>query len=97
MTIRLTILSAVEVLIFVGALIVYLQRIVAALERIGGTPTSSLGRVSFGVRAIEKETSHLAPQVTQLNTGLGALAGKLGIVDGHLAAVSGRLAGEEAS
>ncbi len=95
--IRLTILSALEVLAFVGALIVYLVRIVDSLERTGGSPASSLARVSFGVRAIEKETSHLAPQVTQLNEGLTALAGKLGVVDEHLGAVAGRLTGEDVS
>ena len=95
MTIRLTILSALEVLAFVGALIAFLGRIVAALERIGGSPSSSLAKVSFGVRAIEKETSHLAPQVTQLNQGLIALGGKLAVVDGHLGTVAGKLADEK--
>jgi len=91
MTIRLTILSALQVLAFVGALIALLGRIVSTLERIGGSPTSSLARVSFGVRAIEKETSHLAPQVTQLNQGLIALGGKLRVVDSHLGTVAGAL------
>ncbi len=93
MYVRLTVLTALQVLAFVGALVAFLQRIVATLERIGGTPTSYLAKVSFGVRAIEKETSHLGPQVTQLNQGLLALAGKLGIVDGHLDAVATKLAG----
>jgi len=88
MPIRLTILSALEVLAFVGALVTMLGRIVSALERIGGSPTSSLAKVGFGVRAIEKETSHLAPQVTRLNEGLISLGGKLGVVDGHLGAVA---------
>ena len=92
MTIRLTILSALQVLAFAGALIAFLGRIVATLERIGGSPTSSLAKVSFGVRAIEKETSHLAPQVTQLNQGLISLGGKLGVVDSHLETVAGALA-----
>ncbi len=92
MTVRLTILSALEVLVFVGALIAFLGRIVSALERIGGSPSSSLAKVSFGVRAIEKETSHLPPQVTHLNQGLIALGGKLAVVDTHLGAVAERLA-----
>ena len=92
MTIRLTILSALQVLAFVGALIAFLERVVSTLERIGGSPTSSLAKVSFGVRAIEKETSHLAPQVTQLNQGLIALGGKLELVDAHLGTVAGTLA-----
>ncbi len=93
MTVRLTILSALEVLVFVGALIAFLGRIVSALERIGGSPSSSLAKVSFGVRAIEKETSHLAPQVTHLNQGLIALGGKLAVVDTHLRTVAERLTG----
>ena len=93
MIIRLTILTALEVLAFAGALIAFLGRIVAQLERIGGSPASSLAKVSFGVRAIEKETSHLAPQVTELNKNLTALAGKLGVVDAHLGAVAQRLGG----
>ena len=92
MTVRLTILSALQVLAFVGALIAFLGRIVSALERIGGSPTSSLARVSFGVRAIEKETSHLAPQVMRLNEGLVSLGGKLTVVETHLATVAEQLA-----
>ena len=88
MTVRLTILSVLQVLVFAGALIAFLRRIVATLERIGGSPTSDLAKISFGVRAIEKETSHLAPQVTQLNGGLTELAGKLTVVDAHLATVA---------
>ncbi|HSH79093.1 MAG TPA: hypothetical protein VLA19_11255 [Herpetosiphonaceae bacterium] len=93
MIVRLTILTALEVLAFAGALIAFLTRIVSQLERIGGSPSSSLAKVSFGVRAIEKETSHLAPQVIDLNQGLTTLAGKLSVVDGHLGAVARRLGG----
>ncbi len=88
MIIWLTLLSALQVLAFVGALVAFLQRIAATLERIGGVPTSYLAKISFGVRAIEKETSHLAPQVTQLNVGLSALRDKLGGVDGQLGSVA---------
>ncbi len=88
MIVRLTLLSALQVLVFVGALVAFLQRIVKALESIGGTPTSYLAKISFGVRAIEKETSHLGPQVTQLNGGLTALGDKLGVVDDHLKTVA---------
>lgn len=96
MNIRLTILSALEVLAFVGALIVFLRRIVTSLERIGGSPTSSLAKIRFGVRAIEKQTSHLGPQVTRLNQNLTLLGGKLHLVDGHLAAVDAALAARPA-
>jgi hypothetical protein len=87
MNILLTVLTALLILVFVGVLIYYLRRIVVALERIGGSPTSYLAKLGFGVRAIERETSHLAPQVTQLNQGLTALAEGLGAVDEHLKAV----------
>ncbi len=96
MIVRLTILTALEALAFVGALVAFLKRIVSTLESIGGSPTSYLAKVSFGVRAIEKETSHLALQVTQLNQGLTALAGKLGVVDRHLETVAKRLGGDNA-
>lgn len=87
MNVLLTVLTALLILVFVGALIHYLRRIVVALEGIGGHSQSYLAKLGFGVRAIEKETSHLAPQVIQLNQGLTALAEGLGAVDGHLKAV----------
>ncbi|MDP9311826.1 MAG: hypothetical protein M3R24_13255 [Chloroflexota bacterium] len=88
MIVWLTLLSALQVLAFVGALVAFLRRIAATLERIGGLPTSYLAKISFGVRAIEKETSHLAPQVTHLNSGLTTLRDKLGGVDAHLGTVA---------
>ena len=88
MAVLLAVLSALETLTFVGALVAYLARITKALEAIGGKPTSSLAKLAFGLRAIEKETSHLAPQVIQLNAGLTSLGGKLGVVDGRLQAVA---------
>jgi len=87
MNVLLTVLTALLILVFVGVLLYYLRRIVVALESIGGSSTSYLAKLSFGVRAIEMETSHLAPQVTQLNQGLAALAEGLTAVDGHLKAV----------
>ncbi len=91
MPVVLAVLSALEILTFVGALVAYLARITKALEAIGGKADSSLAKLAFGLRAIEKETSHLAPQVTQLNAGLTSLGGKLGVVDGHLQAVAAAL------
>jgi hypothetical protein len=88
MAVLLAVLSALEILTFVGALVAYLARITRALEAIGGKADSSLAKLAFGLRAIEKETSHLAPQVTQLNAGLTGLGGKLGVVDDRLQAVA---------
>ena len=86
MVLLLTVLTAVAVLALVAALVVYLVRIIRVLERIGGTPTSLLAKIRLGVRAIEQETSALAPEVTRLNRGLTAIAGGLKAVDDRLAA-----------
>ena len=95
MRVRLTILSALEVLAFAGTLVYFLGRIVKALESIGGSANSYLARLGYGIRAIEKETSHLAPQVLQLNEGLTALAGGLSAVDGHLHSVAHALSADK--
>ena len=80
----LTLLSAVLVLVFFGVLAYALVKISAALRSIGGTPTSYLAKLRLGLRAIEKETSHLAPQVIKINAGLTQIAGGLMSVDKHL-------------
>ena len=80
----LTFLTALLVLVFFGVLAYALVRISGALIAIGGKPTSYLAKLRMGLRAIEKETSHLAPQVTQVNAGLTQIAGGLASVDKHL-------------
>jgi hypothetical protein len=85
MTVLLTALTALLVLLFFGVLAFALTRIAAVLESIGGTPTSYLAKLRLGLRAIEKETSHLAPQVRQVNAGLAQIATGLGSVERHLA------------
>lgn len=80
----LTVLTAILVLAFFFVLTVALVYISGALESIGGTPTSFLAKLRMGLRAIEKETSHLTPQVIQINAGLSQIAGGLGSVDKHL-------------
>ncbi len=81
--VTLTCLAAVLLLVVVA---VNLVRIIHALEWIGGTPISWLAKIRFGLRAIETETGHLAPLVTNLNTGLGALDGGLRQVENDLSA-----------
>lgn len=87
----LTILTALAVLLLFGALAFFLIRIVATLTSISGEPmgyssrSSYVGKIAFGVRAIEMQTSHLAPEVTQLNAGLSQAAEGLRSIDGHLA------------
>lgn len=79
-----TVLTALLVLLFFGVLAYALVKINAALRSIGGTPTSYLAKLRLGLRAIEKETSHLAPNVLAINAGLKQIAGGLGSVDKHL-------------
>jgi len=81
--VTLTCLAAVLLLVVVAANLV---RIIHALEWIGGTPVSWLAKIRFGLRAIETQTGLLAPLVTNLNTGLGALDGGLRQVENDLSA-----------
>ena len=80
----LTWLTALLVLVFFGVLAYALTKIGAVLRSIGGTPTSWLAKLRLGMRAIEKETSHLGPQVIKINAGLTQIAGGLKSVDKHL-------------
>ena len=80
----LPLLSAVLVLVFFVVLAYALVKISAVLESIGGTPTSFLAKLRLGLRAIEKETGHLGPQVIKINAGLTQIAGGLASVDKHL-------------
>ncbi len=81
--VTLTCLAAVLLLVVVA---INLIRINHALEWIGGKPVSWLAKIRFGLRAIETETGQLAPLVTNLNTGLGALDGGLRQVESDLRA-----------
>lgn len=78
-----TLTSALVLLVFV-VLAVALVKISNELRAIGGTPTSFLAKLRLGLRAIERETSHLTPQATQLNQSLSQVAAGLKAVDAHL-------------
>lgn len=90
MSILLMVLSALAVLILVGVLVYFLLRIITTLESIGGEPRgyssrlSGLGKIAFGVRAIEQQTSHLGPEVLRLNASLDQAAAGLKSIDEHL-------------
>lgn len=88
--VTLTCLAAVLLLLVVA---VNLVRIIGALEGIGGTPVSWLAKIRFGLRAIETETGQLAPLVTTLNAGLGAVDGGLRQVERDLSAAVSSLRG----
>ena len=72
------------------ALAAYVRAIVRELEGIGGPatrfirPVNYLSKIRVGLRAIEVETAHLAPQVTQLNETLTAIRDGLRAIDASL-------------
>ncbi len=91
MFVLLAALSALAVVVLFGALVFYLVKIIEVLDSIGGeTPrgyssrSSYLSKIAFGVRAIERQTDHLGPEVTRLNESLGRAADGLRSIDGHL-------------
>ncbi len=76
--------SGVAVLGFFLVIAFALLRIDPLLEAIGGRGDSYLARLRLGLRAIERETSHLPVAVPRINAGLGELAGGLTAVDATL-------------
>ena len=73
------------------ALALFLRAIDGALETIGGpatrfvAPANYLAKIRLGVRAIERQTDALAPQVGRLNEGLTAIRDGLRAIDDNLA------------
>jgi hypothetical protein len=73
------------------ALALFLRAIDGELETIGGpatrfvAPTNYLSKIRLGVRAIERQTDALAPQVGRLNEWLTAIRDGLRAIDGNLA------------
>lgn len=65
--------TAVEIILVIGVLAVYLALIVRTLKR----TNRYLGQVAFGVRAIESQTAPIGPSVTRINQQLAAIAGAL--------------------
>ena len=80
----LIIFTTVLVLIFVGALIIFVTQILELLVNIGGNGNSFLAKLRLGLRAIETETGHLPVQVIKLNETLTNTAAGLKVVNGHL-------------
>jgi len=89
----LTLLSCLAAVALLGTVAVYLVLIHRELNGIGGSPVSFLAKIRFGLRAIEIETGHLAPQVTSLNQGLESLDGGLRAVDSELETIARNLSG----
>jgi len=76
--------TAALVLLFFGVIASALLRIVPLLETIGGHGDSYLAKLRLGLRAIERETSHLPAAAPVINDGLGNIAGGLMAVDATL-------------
>lgn len=73
MTALLTVLTILLVAIVIVVLASYLVAIARSLRRTAGF----LGKVSFGVRAIEAETAAIGPGVTRINEQLSAISAGL--------------------
>ncbi len=69
----LIVLTLVEVLLLVVVLAGYLLAIAATLNKVSQT----LGLVTFGVRAIDKQTEPLGPRLRDINSALEQAAGAL--------------------
>lgn len=82
----LIVLTVVEILVVVAALAHYLIVISRSLERI----SENLGKVSFGVRAIETQCESIGPSVTRINEQLTGIAGALETVTSKAGRLSGR-------
>ncbi|MHB8574504.1 MAG: hypothetical protein ACYDCQ_04145 [Dehalococcoidia bacterium] len=86
MILLLTILAALAVVALVVVLAAYLIAIIRVLESIGGSSTSWLAKIRWGVRAIDTQTAAIPPRVTTLNQGLSAVSDGLKIIDASLGA-----------
>lgn len=73
MTIALIVVSLIEAALVVGVLAVYLIAIAGTLRKV----SSTLGLVTFGVRAIETQTEPIGPVVRDINTVLEQVADAL--------------------
>ena len=73
MTGLLVTLTIVEIVLVAGVLVYYLARIAASLRR----TSTLLGKVAFGVRAIETQCLVIGPSVLAVNEQLGGVADAL--------------------
>lgn len=87
----LIIITLVEVLLLVVVLAGYLIAIAAKLRSISKT----LGLVTFGVRAIEKQTANVGPALRDVNGALEQVAGALQEVVGATPADSSTAKGRD--
>jgi hypothetical protein len=87
--------TALATLLFLAVVAGALVSIVAALESIGGNADSLLAKLRLGLRAIERETSHLPAAAPKINAGLQQIAGGLTQVDATLGSLHAALKAQE--
>lgn len=87
--------TAFAVLLFLGVVAWALTRIVSALDAIGSAGVSLLAKLRLGLRAIERETSHLPAAAPKINGGLQQIAGGLTQVDATLDSLHSALKAQE--
>ena len=73
MTDLLITLTIVEIVLVLAVLVYYLVRVAASLRR----TSTLLGKVAFGVRAIETHTEVIGPSVTKVNGQLAVIVDAL--------------------
>lgn len=78
MRVLLIIATLLEIALVVGALAYFLSRITATLR----ATSALLGKVTFGVRAIETQCQSIGPSVTRINNQLTVISGALDGVAG---------------
>lgn len=91
MILFMTLISLLVIAVFIAVLVIGLVKINEALESIGGErygykgDLHDLELIQFGVRAIERQTSHLGPTLTELNQGLNRASEGLQQIEGNIA------------
>lgn len=85
MTALLVTLTIVEIVLAAGVLVYYLVRIAASLRR----TSTLLGKVAFGVRAIETQTEVIGPSVLTVNDQLTTISDALADLTGLADAAAG--------
>lgn len=74
MTTLLVVLTVAEIVVVVLVLAVYVIAVTRELRSISTT----LGKVAFGVRAVESQTGVIGPSVVRINKTLGEIEAALG-------------------
>ena len=78
-------LSVIEILLVVAALAYYLIQISKSLHN----TSRLLGKITFGVRAVETQCSTIGPSVTRINEQLVTISGALSGVADRAEAIAG--------